>query len=201
LRTLSRTATPVGVAIGYAAGRAWRQALPRIQADLPAAALLDSVVRCTNDRATALPSALVAQLAVVRSLVGPLARIQVVHGTQEQYVATAQVANLLLNLTGVASTWGANTLRIDLVGQQRRWWVQLNGDALARPGEIVRFDASGAHAEPPLYESPHRVSLIELHAALSEGSRLNYTLADLADDLELAGAISTSQSLLPHTGK
>jgi hypothetical protein len=56
---------------------------------------------------------------------------------------------------------------------------------LARAGEIVRFDADGAHAEPPLYESPHRATLIELHAALSEGSRLSYTLSDLADDLEL----------------
>jgi hypothetical protein len=185
LRALSHTQTPVGVAIGYVAGRSWRQALPRVKADLPSAVLLDTVVTYTG----AGTSALLAQLATVRSLVGPVLSIQLVHGIQDLYAATAQVANLVVNLTGVASTCGSNTLRIDLVGPERRWRAQLNADALARPSEIVCFDASGAHAEPLVYESPHRAVLLELYAALSDGSSLSYTLEDLARDVDLAAPI------------
>jgi hypothetical protein len=108
---------------------------------------------------------------------------------QDQYAATAQVANLPMNLTGVASASGSNTLRIDLVGRERRWRAQLNADALARPSQIVCFDARGAHAEPLLYESPHRAVLLELFAALTDGTSLCYTLEDLADDVDLASGL------------
>ena len=76
---------------------------------------------------------------------------------------------------------------------------------LTRPSEIVRFDSAGAHAQPVLYESPHRGALLALHAALTDGSPLDYALDDLADSLDMAVAIGfpsiervPSGPVLPH---
>ncbi len=90
---------------------------------------------------------------------------------------------------GLRSPLAGYELSLNMVGLHQRWRVRIGGDELARPSEIVRFDVAGAHAQPALYESPHRAALFELHAALTDGSPIDYTLAGLADGLDLATAI------------
>jgi hypothetical protein len=182
----SGEATLAGVDIGFAADRAWNKALPEIKAHAPAATLLDSLV--TFDGAPPV-TAFVEQLAIVRGILPALELLEVAHRSNTQYVVSGRSGSVAVSLTGLRSPLSGCELSLNMVGPQQRWRVRIGADELARPSEIVRFDRAGSHAQPLLYESPHRAALLELHAALTDGSPLAYTLADLADDLDVAAAI------------
>jgi hypothetical protein len=199
LRDLARRATGeatrVGVDVGFAEGRAWKKALTEIKADAPAATLLESLV--TFDGVSPV-TAFVEQLAVVRGFLPALELLKVAHTSNTQYAVSGRSGSVAVSLTGLRSLLSGYELSLHMVGPQQRWRVTLGGDELARPSEIVRFDRAGAHAQPVLYESPHRAALLELHAALTDGSPLAYTLADLADNVDMAAAIgSLSKERVP----
>jgi len=187
-RRAAREATLVGVDIGFAADRAWNTVLPQITADAPTATLLDSLVTFDG----VLPeTAFVEQLAVIRGILPALEPLEVAQRSDDQYVVSGRCENVAVSLTGLRSPLSGYELSLNMVGSQQRWRVRIGGDELARPSEITRFDSTGAHAQPMLYESPHRAALLELHAALTDGTPLAHTLADLADSLDMAAAIST----------
>jgi hypothetical protein len=190
VRELARRAAPeatlVGVDVGFAADRAWNTALPQIKADAPAATLLDSVV--TFDGVSPV-TALVEQLAAVRGILPALEPLEAAHRSDNQYVVSGRAESVAVSLTGLRSPLSGYELSLNMVGPQQRWRVRIGGDEVARPSELVRFDGAGAHTQPVLYESPHRAALLALHAALTDGSPLAYTLADLADGLDMAAAI------------
>ncbi len=170
----------------FAADRAWNTALPQIKADAPAATLLDSVV--TFDGVSPV-TALVEQLAAVRGILPALEPLEAAHRSDNQYVVSGRAESVAVSLTGLRSPLSGYELSLNMVGPQQRWRVRIGGDEVARPSELVRFDGAGAHTQPVLYESPHRAALLALHAALTDGSPLAYTLADLADGLDMAAAI------------
>jgi hypothetical protein len=185
-RRAAHEATLVGVDVGFAAGRAWKKALPEIKADAPTATLVDAVA--TFDGVSPV-TAFVEQLAVVRGILPALELPEVAHRSANQYVVAGQFGSVAVSLTGLRAPLSGCELSLNVVGPQYRWRVRIGGDELARPSEIVRFDSAGGHAQPVLYESPHRGALLALHAALTDGSPLDYTLADLADGLDMAAAI------------
>jgi|SRR5579859_7295331 len=183
------THTVVGVDFGFASGRSWKTALPQIKADAPTATLLDSVL--TFDSVPWV-TALVEQLATVRGILPALEPLEVAHLSDDQYVVSGQAAHVAVALAGLRSPLSEYALNLNLVGLQQRWRVQMSGDGPARPSEILRFDSAGAHAQPALYESPHRAALLDLHTAMSDGTPCTFTLADLADCLDMAAAIRSS---------
>jgi hypothetical protein len=186
-RRAAAEATLVGVDLGFAAGRTWQKALPQIKADAPTATLLDTVV--TFDGVSP-ATAFVEQVAAVRSILPELQPLEVAQRSNTQYLVSGRSASVAISLTGLRSPLSGYELSLDMVGPHQRWRVRIGGDELARPSEIVRFDRDGAHAQPLLYESPHRAALLDLHTALTDGTPLAYTLADLADDLDWAAPIA-----------
>ena len=201
-RQAAREATLVGVDVGFAADRAWKKALPEIKADVPTTTLLDSLA--TFDGVPPV-TAFVEQLAAVRGILPVLELLDVAQKSDNQYVVSGRSDSVAVSLTGLRSPLAGYELSLNMVGPQQRWRVRIGGDELARPSEIVRFDSAGAHAQPVLYESPHRGALLALHAALTDGSPLDYALDDLADSLDMAVAIGfpsiervPSGPVLPH---
>jgi hypothetical protein len=73
------------------------------------------------------------------------------------------------------------------------WFPHISPDGarhFSLPTPVVRRDTQQT--------CPYRGALLELHAALTGGSPLDYTLADLADGLETAAAIgSPSKETIP----
>lgn len=190
VRDLAALATSVnalvGVEVGFAAHQSWQRAMPGVREDVAAAELLDSFV--TFDSGSVV-GAFVAQRAVVRGITGPWDPFDLVHHTADQYVVVARAGELPLRLTGLRSTLEGDGLRVDLVGPRARWCVRIQGDELARPAEITRFDADGAHAQPLLFESARRGAWLALHAALTGGPALTYTLDNLGEDLEIVAQL------------
>jgi hypothetical protein len=180
--------TVVAVDTCYAADRTWRRALPAWQELASGAQILDSVITI-GDRPATQFTALISQLAVVRPVVGAFNTARAVHRNDQQYVVSAQAGQLGVTLTGVMSTVDMSSLSVDLVSIAARWSARFDGDALARPAVVTRFDADGSAAAPCRYESPHRAAWLDLHAAITEGTLLPYTLDELAADLELANTL------------
>jgi hypothetical protein len=188
VQRIAATAKAAGVAVAvdaaYAADHAWQQARPDIEQDLENASLLDSVVTASNE--TTLFNALLEQLAVVRPLVGSFSELQLVHQAMDQYSIVGAASDVVVSLTGIISGLGGNELRVDLVGVNRRWRARWYGDSLAQPTEVTRYDKYGEVSSPPVYESAHRTTWLELCAAITDGAPLRRTLDDLAEDLILA---------------
>jgi len=192
VRDAARRATAAGTIVavdaGYTADRTWRHALPAWQEHAPGAQLLDSVVTI-DERSSTLFTALIDQLTVVRPIVGALEGLHLLHRSDDQYIASARADQLAITLTGVVSGLETSTLRVDLVGVDRRWSARFDGDALARPALVTRFDADGSTAPPLRYESPHRAAWLDLHAAITDGTPPPYTLEALATDLTIANQV------------
>src|SRR5919201_639906 len=182
----TRAGALIGVDIGFAHARFWRNALPRVRNDLASSILLDSVISSSHSTESPLVTALLQQVAVVRSLVGPLHDMRPNHRSADRYMVAARAGGLLISLSGLVSPRGRTSLWMDLVGSSSRWRIGFGDDALARPGEITRFTAHGAESQAPVFENPHRAMWLSLHAALVEGSRLPYALDDLAQALAVA---------------
>lgn len=187
----------VGVDVGFAAHRSWQQAVARVRQDAAAAALLDSFL--TFDGGSAV-GAFLAQRAVVRGIADGWDRFDLVHHAADQYVVVARAGGLPVMLTGLRTSAAGAGLRVDLVGPGTRWCIRIQGDELARPGEITRFDHLGAHSQPLVYESSHRAAWLALHAALTGGPALSYTLDDLAEDLAIAARLGLDPTQAPGAG-
>jgi hypothetical protein len=168
---------------------------PRVEAaaDLLGTARVDLLESTINSRDT-LRSSLVEQLALVRSLLGPVASIRVLHSSLSHYVVHATMADsprsqVLLN--GLTSPNAVDEASVHAISAERRLVVRIDAGPLARPAEICCFDGDGERSPWPLHQHAHRITLARLHRLLTtRESDLVYSLQDLRHDVQLAAALS-----------
>ena len=168
---------------------------PRVEAaaDLLGTARVDLLESTINAHDT-LRSSLVEQVALVRSLLGAVASIRVLHSSASHYVVDATMANSSESqvvLNGVTSPNALDEVSVHAVGAERRLVVWIDAGPLARPAEICCFDRDGARSSWPLHQHPHRITLARLHRLLTtRESDLTYSLQDLHHDVRLAAALT-----------
>jgi hypothetical protein len=158
--------------------------------------LADSLVAIDGNVTAAtqllLSMGLLEQLALLRSLTPRLdARGSGGRGQSDYWVSTVAGA-ALVSLGGTITSAGGPSLRLDLLNGRAHWKATFYPSALARPTRIAKFDDTGGTTWPETYESASRVVWRQLASAMRDGRPLAYTLADLADDLELAQAFGRS---------
>jgi hypothetical protein len=197
IREAAAIADGAGVAAvadaGFALDPGWTRALEELRRDAGTAALLDSVVTVAEADAVGvsaedvLLAAAIGQVAVVRKVLGGLDRLVASTGAGK-YAAHGATGPVIVVLAGVLVSAPADGLRLDLVGRDARWEVRFPGEGLAKPARIARQSADGTAELPPVFESGHRRAWIALHDALGGTSAPAYSLADLANDTEIATA-------------
>jgi hypothetical protein len=168
---------------------------PRVEAaaDLLGDARVDLLESTINSH-DSLRSSLVEQLALLRSLLGPVASINVLHSSMSHYVVDATMANgansqVLLN--GVTSPNALDEASVHAVSAERRLVVRIDAGPLARPAEIHCYGRDGARSPWPVYQHAHRITLMRLHRLLTtRESDLTYSLHDLHHDVQLATALT-----------
>jgi hypothetical protein len=167
----------------------WDAALPRLREAVARAALLDCVAvldaaHAQGDPGGLLAEGLLAQVALVRSLTGPLEAVSGAGGDRAYHVA-ARAGGAAV---GLAGTLGVPAVRLDLVAGDERWQVAFAPGAPAEPTRIAHYGADGGELLPTRYESGRRAVWRHLAAAVADGAPLPYALADLAEDAALAGS-------------
>jgi hypothetical protein len=144
---------------------------------------LDSTASMTDE---GLDHVLLEQLALVRAVVGRPDRLGTATLSASAYQINGAAGTVRISLS--AAPGPASALAVDLIGVERRRRAQFDGLGLATPARISEFDQAGARTEPVHYESPHRVTWLDLHAALTDigvGSP-RPDLDDLAEDIAWA---------------
>jgi hypothetical protein len=182
--------TAVAVDTAFATDPAWVAARDTVAQSALAAKVIDSVVTVPSE-ANTLAAALLAQLAVVRPLLGSAVELATVASSPDHYVLAGVSGKTAVTLVGVRSG-GADEagLTVDVVGVDQHWQVVFAEAGPARPTEIVLRDSTGQHGDRPHYESGRRASWRAMHAALTSEGRPAYTLAGLQADLALVGSVT-----------
>jgi hypothetical protein len=175
---------------------AWEDALPGLRACLGRATLLDSVAVLDPAHAGPAPGGesgllaegLLAQIALVRSLTGPLDALA---GSRAglAYHAGARAGPAAVGLAGTIGAAGAPGLRLDLVAPDEHWQVVFDAAAPAAATRIARSVPGGGELRPTRYESGRRVLWRALAAAIAGGRAVPYGPAELAEDAEVARAV------------
>jgi hypothetical protein len=168
---------------------------PRVDA---AADLLDTahvdLLECTIISRDTLRSSLVEQLALLRSVLGSVASVSVLHASVSHYVLQATPADhpkshVLLN--GLSLPNAVDEAHLQAVGPERRLDIWIDAGPLARPAEIQCYHRDGGNSPWPLHQHAHRLTLARLHRLLTTGEGdLSYSLNDLGHDLQLAAALT-----------
>ena len=174
----------------------WQAALPALRDSLARAALLDSVIVLdpadadpgTGGEAGLLAEGLLAQVALVRSLTGPLEEVAGGIAGLAYHVA-ARAGAVAVGLAGTIGAAGAPALRLDLVAPDEHWQVVVDPAAPAAATRIARYDARGGDLRPTRYESGRRVVWRVLAAALADGAAVPTGLPELAEDGEVCRAV------------
>jgi hypothetical protein len=192
----------VAVDSPYATDAAWTAARVDVAADVAGAAVVDSQATVPEGawaggpagEAPAAPQeplrvALLAQVAVVRPLVGLLDGLRVVHRSPRQYVLVARTSGARVTLSGTASAAAHRALTLDVVGPVRRWQARFDDTAPAIPTVVTAHDAAGARTRPLVWESGRRVTWLRLHDALAGTGSVACSLRDLADDLSVVAPL------------
>ncbi|MEY2416019.1 MAG: hypothetical protein QOH53_1353 [Ilumatobacteraceae bacterium] len=140
-----------------------------------------------------LRTSLVEQLALLRTVLGPVAAVRVAHASVSHYVLEAALADhpqchVLLN--GVSLPNAVDEATLQAIGPERRVAIRIDAGPLARPAEIHCYHRAGGTSPWPLHQHAHRLTLARLHRLLTtaEGD-LGYSLNDLRHDVQLAEAL------------
>jgi hypothetical protein len=182
--------TTVAIDTAFATDPAWIAARDAVAKSAAGAQVIDSVVSVPPGE-DGLASALLAQLAVVRPLLGPDVELAVSALAPDHFVLTGAQGETAITLAGIASgSVDEAGMTLDVVGVEEHWQVTFSEAGPARPTAIVRRDSAGQHVNRPRYESGRRASWRAVHGALKGDGGVAYGLIDLQDDLTLAGAIS-----------
>ena len=168
---------------------------PRAEAaaDLLDAAHVD-LLESTIISPDTLRSSLVEQLAMLRTVLGPVASVRTLHASVSHYVLEATMADhpqshVLLN--GLSSSNGVDEARLHAIGPERRLAVRIDAGPLARPAEMCCYDGGGGHSPWPLHQHALRITLARLHRLLTTGNGdLNYSLQELHHDVQLAAVLT-----------
>lgn len=192
VRQLSRAVAGravVAVDTPYAADPAWAAVAGEVAADTTTASIVDSVVSVPAGAGDELPGALLAQLAVVRPLVGLAGGVRAVDRGEGRYVLIGRGPGPRVSLTGVTSAAGDATLALDVVAPARRWRIRFDDAAPARPTRITRYDGTGAYGPPLIHAGGRRETWQRLYRALTAGGAVGYPLDQLAEDLVVAAQV------------
>jgi hypothetical protein len=192
----------VAVESPFATDAGWTAIRDDVAADVSGAAVVDSQVTVPEGASAGGPAgesgaglppplrvALLAQLAVVRPLVGRLDGLRVLHVSPRQYVLVARTSGARVVLSGTMSAAGRRTLSLDVVGPVRRWQARFDDTAPAIPTVVTSHDATGARTGRLVWESGRRVTWLRLHDALAGTGSVAYSLGDLADHVAVAAPL------------
>ncbi|MBP2328274.1 hypothetical protein JOF56_008659 [Kibdelosporangium banguiense] len=171
---------PVVIATPWALNPAALSAADRVRAAVSGAALVELFAARDVPPATSL----LAQLGLVRVAAGEISMLHVARLDERGYTATARIAGVPAQLTGVRTTAGTD-VRMILRGLAEEWQLRFGDPALALPASVTRIDDSGETLLPTHYETAQRAAWRAVHAAAVEGVHPRYTLRDLAADLTL----------------
>ena len=182
-----RTGRPVVVAMPFAYDAAVRDGLSRIGAEGEPLGFIDSIALVPDDsaRSSALGSALLAQLAAVRTVAGPVTGLTMNYDTDRAYSAAAVTGEVTVTLAGLVSSVGPPSLRVDLVGARHRHIACLTG-RYAASATFRSYGQAGTSRPPVSYESGLRTAWRNLHAAVTSAQPVRFGLRELALDLASA---------------
>lgn len=191
VRTLAARADSVGcrvvVAMPFAHDATVAAGLSRLRQDREPLSIIDSIATASAEGGdpgprSALEQALLAQLAAIRTITGPVQNLVITQATDHAYSATAARDGTTVVLAGVVSFLPAPALRVDLVGPRRRHTICLPGPG-GGPATFRSYGASGMTCPPPSYESGLRSAWRNLHAAVTGPEPVRFGLRELALDL------------------
>lgn len=151
--------------VGFADDPSLLRASAELRSDIGSSLILDSHMSCCDG---SLGSAFVQQLATLSLLVGGVGALHLTHRAADQYVLTGRLDALNITLTGLIVPQAAPHLRAEVIGRDCRWNIQIGGGGFAAPSRLTRFDKSGSHTYPAVFESPHRATWRRLHNALKQ---------------------------------
>jgi hypothetical protein len=187
----------VSIETAYLADAAWKQVLPSLREDAAEAAIIDCLrtvpaPKTEEGEGADLTPYCFDQLGMFEAVVGTLPAVEFMHHTHHQYVLRAETERQILNVAGIRGGARAERLTIDIVGLARRWRIDFQVDAVARPTTVEMMDASGVHIMPSNYQGGRRGAWVELHDAIVSGAPVSYGLGLLVACLRL---ISPAQGL------
>ena len=152
------------------------------------------LLECTVTGRDEFRSLLVEQLALVRTVLGAIAAIRVLHCSATHYtvdatLADGQTAHVILN--GLASPAGIDEVSLHAVGAEQRLAVRIDASrSRARPASTPSI-ANGQHAPWPVHQHAHRITLTSLHRILTAGGGdLPYGPQELGHDVQCASVLT-----------
>lgn len=187
--TGGRFPVPVFADLAYSADPTWTTALPKIQAGLPATAIIESRVTATGPGE--LLDGLVAQLALLRALLG-----EVSWTTADRtagHLLTGHADAVAVSLSGALGPAG---LQLNTVGARERWQIDFAPPGPARPTRATRFDRFGSLGARPRFETAQRSLWRAIHSVLTTGATPGHQLAELAPDLATIAGLPDHASTL-----
>jgi hypothetical protein len=205
LRQIGAGARAAGVAVlvaaAYRADPTWADCLATVRRDVPSLQLVESITRVApgggpHANRDALWRGLLEQLGLVEDLVGRPVDLEVAHSSEAQYVVAGAAGPSAVTLTGVISPLRSEHFSLDAVGEDFRWSARFEGDALARPSEVTRWDRSGSQAAPRRYEGSYRRCWRVLPDAIQTGTPSQFTLEDLAGRLAAVPALFADDAVV-----
>lgn len=192
---------PVVVATPFPHDPTVRDGLSLLREGQETLTIIDSVVTVPDDGAlrpgSLLGQAFLAQLAAIRTLIGPVPALTMNHASDRAYSAAGVRAGMTVMLAGLVSFLPAPALRVDLAGVRRRHSICLAEPPSAAPATFLSYGASGMCRPPPSYENGLRGAWRNLHAAVTGGEPVSFGLRELATDLESAAAWPRSLARAP----
>lgn len=178
---------PVVVAMPLPYDATIRAGIARLRKDRETLSLIDATAMVGDDGGlpprARLGAAFLAQLAAIRTIIGPVPALTVNLRTDRAYSAAGTGDGVTVMLAGLISSLPAPVLRVDLVGPRRRHTICLAEPA---PATFLSYDASGMRRPSPGYESGLRGAWRDLHAAVTCAEPVRHGLRDLAATLACA---------------
>jgi len=181
----------VVVAMAFPYDATVRAGLSRLREEREPLSFIDSIATASGEGGalaprSALGRAFLAQLAAVRTIIGPVPDLTMSQETDHAYSAAAARDGVTVMLAGLVSSLPAPAVRVDLVGPRRRHTICLAGSSAA-PATFRSYGASGMTRPLPSYESGLRSAWRNLHAAVTGAEPVRFGLRELALDLASAG--------------
>ncbi|MBP8533231.1 hypothetical protein [Streptomyces sp. MK37H] len=171
---------PVVVDSPWALHPAVADALPALREAVSQEALVEIFTAVDKSPVTALLD----QLALIRTLLGAPSALRVTRLDEHGHGALGEYGNVFVSFSGARSAVGTTDTRLVLRGAGEQWRIGFGDPRIARPADVVRIDDGGEHRLPTLYETAHRAAWRHTHAA-ANGAESPHTLHHLAADLAL----------------
>ncbi len=137
-----------------------------------------------------LDRALLAQLSLVRALLGPVAWLEILDRDDEGYFAVAGLADFVIDLTAIVTDARPSSSTTRLLLDDGSVELTIPRSNTAQPAHLVHVTPAGALLVPTVFETPQRASWRRLHRLVTSGTDSPDLDDFVADSTTLTRALS-----------